>query len=244
LATAESLTPELRDRIRSDLAVAMPRHEVSTYLSAKQHILTHSDHVAVVEDAGRIVGVMAASDLAFSGPPGCYIESLLVAEGHHGSTLAIRLTTTLFAGIVDLMGTFPDLVAMKTYTPKAYRLMQRFAVDDSIGFFPEVGKRARDDVRLLATQLASLLAPECEFQADTGVLTGGAGLISSDFWHHRPLCDDESVNEYFRREVGSADRVLCLVHAPTSRAKAALLKALQIAPPTARRMSSTQKSRR
>ncbi|MEU4744322.1 hypothetical protein AB0G02_28200 [Actinosynnema sp. NPDC023658] len=228
LGNGNSLDTARRARLGAELAAAMPRHEVAHYLRAKPAILAGSAHLAVAEADGACVGLMAANGLSADGLDFTYIETLLVGEQLHGSGVALGLVSALFAGVVRALGDFPELVAMKTYTPKAYLLMRRFALGGDIGFYPELD--APGDAAIPA-RLAAALSPGCEFRAGTGVVHGGGGRISSRFWRDAPRSGDAAVDGFFAREVGERDRLLCVVHAPTTAAKGALMAALRIPQP-------------
>ncbi|MGX7827210.1 hypothetical protein ACTG9Q_19185 [Actinokineospora sp. 24-640] len=228
LGNGNSLDTARRARLRAELAAAMPRHEVDHYLSAKPAILAESDHLAVAEVRGACVGLMAASGLSADGLDFTYIETLLVGERLHGAGVALRLVSALFGGVVRALGDFPDLVAMKTYTPKAYLLMRRFALGGDIGFSPALDSPVDTEI---PARLARRLSPGCEFRAETGVVHGGGGQISSTFWRDAPLSGDAAVDGFFAREVGERDRLLCVVRAPTPEAKGALMSALRIPQP-------------
>jgi hypothetical protein len=226
LGAGRDIPVTFRQKIPLDLAAAMPRHQVSGYFELKSHILTDSHHIAIGEQSGRCVALMGASDQVAAGRPFTYIETLLVSERHQRAALAPALVATLFDGVMGRLGGFPDLVAMKTYTPRAYVLMRRFTGGPEVGFYPDTGGRnSASDIRL-AAQLAAFLAPDCEFRAETGVLAGGGGKIGSNFWPEEPLTDDEIVNRFFRKEVCFSDRVLCIVRAQTPTAKQAIVEKL------------------
>jgi hypothetical protein len=74
----------------------MPNHKVGIYLDAKSHILSSSHHLAIAEESGRCVGLMAALDLVADQRFLTYIETLMVSERHHGTALAPGLIATLF----------------------------------------------------------------------------------------------------------------------------------------------------
>jgi len=208
----------------------MPQHRVAMYLEAKPHVLC-SPHIALAEEAGRYVGLMAASELLAAGYPSTYIETLLIAEHLQGTNAAPGLVAALFGGVVHGLGDFPEMVLMKTYTPKAYALMRRFAVLPEVLFYPDIDGPSDPTTRALAARLASFLSPTEEFCAETGVIRGGGGRISSDFWRYRPASGDDAVDRFFRREVGSSDRMLCIVRAPTRAARLALVNALGLERP-------------
>ncbi len=182
---------------------------------------------------------MAASEFVADTLPFTYIETLLVGERHHGAGVAAGLISALFAGVVRELGDFPDIVAMKTYTPKAYVLMRRFALGGDIVFSPDIS-RLPDGAESVqrATRLARFLSPECEFHPGTSVVRGGGGPITGRFWRYEPLCCDPAVNSFFRREVGDRDRMLCIVHAPTPEAKERLITALRIGQPITKTVRS------
>jgi hypothetical protein len=226
LGAGRDIPAETRQRIPLDLAVAMPRYQVGGYFERKSHILLDSHHIAVGEQSGRCVALMGASDLVAAGRPFTYIETLLVSERHQRAALGSALVAILFDGVMGRLGGFPDIVAMKTYTPRAYVLMRRFASGSEVGFYPDIGGRNSAPERRLAAQLAAFLAPDCEFRPETGVLAGGGGKIGSDFWPEAPLTDDERVNRFFREEVCFLDRVLCVVRAQTPAAKQAIVEKL------------------
>ncbi|MBB5957153.1 hypothetical protein FHS29_003746 [Saccharothrix tamanrassetensis] len=228
LGNGNSLDTARRARLAAELAAAMPRHEVDHYLRAKPAILAESDHIAVAEARGACVGLMAANRLSADGLDFTYIETLLVGERLHGSGVALGLVASLFAGVVRELDDFPDLVAMKTYTPKAYLLMRRFALGGDIVFYPSLDGPVDAGI---PARLARALSPGCEFRAGTGVVHGGGGRISSRFWRDAPLSGDTAVDGFFAREVGERDRLLCVVHAPTPAAKGALMAALRISQP-------------
>lgn len=228
LGNGNSLDTVWRARLGTELVVAMPRHEVDHYLRAKPAILAESDHIAVAEARGACVGLMAANELSADGLDFTYIETLLVSEHLHGAGVALRLVSALFGGVVHALGDFPELVAMKTYTPKAYLLMRRFALGGDIGFYPALEGPVDAEI---PARLARVLSPGCEFRAETGVVHGGGGQISSRFWRDAPLCGDAAVDGFFAREVGDCDRLLCVLHAPTPAAKGALMAALRIPQP-------------
>ncbi|WP_420118515.1 hypothetical protein [Micromonospora sp.] len=229
-AGAESIPPDFVHRIRTDLARSMPRHRVADYLTTKQHILRESDHLVAAETAQGCVGLVAATERDPDDRPFTYVETLLVAEEHHGGTVAFGLVSRLFREITRRRGEFPELVAMKTYTPKAYTVMRRFTVHDDIRCYPSLDGSDPDEVRRLAGRLAAQLSPECRFDPRTGVIVHGGGTVGSDFWQYRPRSGNRRVDAFFSAEVGEFDRVLCLVHAPTPAARAALTAALRITP--------------
>ncbi|NUT53635.1 MAG: hypothetical protein HOV94_41060 [Saccharothrix sp.] len=228
LGNGNSLDTARRARLGAELAAAMPRHEVAHYLGAKPAILAESDHVVVAEADGACVGLMAATDRHADGLDFTYIETLLVGERLHGSGLALGLVSALFDGVVRALGDFPELVAMKTYTPKAYLMMRRFALGGDITFYPTPD--APGDAAIPA-RLAAALSPGCVFRPGTGVVHGGGGQISSRFWRDAPRSGVAAVDEFFAREVGERDRLLCVVHAPTPAAKGVLMAALRIPQP-------------
>lgn len=237
LGDGRKLDPTLREKIRVDLATGMPAYQVDHYLTTKATILTESGHIAVAVLHGRHAGLIAASDLVVSGRAVTYIETLLVAEEQHGTALSVQLVSSLFGGVVAGLGGFPELVAMKTYTPKAYVLMRRFAPEGNtagVEFYPDVGRAVQDEhLTRTAALLAAGLSPGHAFRPGSGVVSGGGGQIGSTFWREPPRCGDERVDRFFRTEVGERDRVLCLVRAPTPAARGLLCDMLRIERPTA-----------
>ena len=225
---ADSIPPDFVHRIRTDLARSMPRHQVADYLTTKQHILRESDHLVAAETTNGCVGLIAATARDYDGRPFTYIETLLVAEEQHGGTVAFGLVARMFREITRRLGDFPELVAMKTYTPKAYALMHRFTVHDDIRCYPSLDGSDPDQLRHLAGRLAAELSPECRFDSRTGVVVHGGGTVGSDFWRYRPRSGNRRVDDFFAAEVGEFDRLLCLVHAPTPAARTALATALRI----------------
>lgn len=182
-------------------------------------MLYSSTHVALAEKRNRCIGVMAASDFALAKQRLIYIETLLVSERHHGTNIVLRLIGALFGSVVHEAGSFPDIVAMKTHTPRAYVLMRGLATGDQATFYPAIPVPSPEGEQRRAARITTLLDPGRSFRPETGVVAGGGGTIGSDFWPKEQLTRDATVNDFFATEVGAHDRVLCVVSCETAPAK-------------------------
>jgi len=228
-----SRLPEGKRRwIVDTLVPAMPRHEVAQYFRVKHALLNEAAHLSVASQDGLCAGVAALSghDLA-DGRRMAYIETLLVAEAFHQSRTTFRLLSNVFASWSRQESAFPDVVAMRTYNPRTYVLMRKFALEDgATNFYPALST-PNVQHEATATLVAVRVAEGHVFEASSGIVLGGSVGVSNGFWHESPSCGDSKIDTFFYRRMTANDRLLCFVDTSSCRAKYHAMRKLGLPTP-------------
>lgn len=224
LGSASELCGELRSTIVRDLTMNLRSHRVDEYFREKFHVISESDHVSVAMQNDECFGLIAVSELPFPEGTLSYIETLLVSERFHGSFASYGLIASVFSAIARAKGSLPNFIAMKTFNPKTYVLMQRFAGQSTMNFYPVFDRQNTSRLIRVAKRIAALVAPGLEFDADHGVVRNGGGVISSSFWPIQPLSKSTVINEKFFRHLGNNDRMLCVLDTTHPTAEAEIMK--------------------
>lgn len=192
-------------RLSEELARAMPSYEVARYLEVKgRRLLQQADHVVVAGHEHD--GCIALLTARWRSGATLQLSAALVAEAHQRTLLLPRMLGLLVAHLGPLP---PRAVALTTAHPSSYRCMQAFEPIDGVELYPRLDGPQSVQSRMRARVLAHEVAPGHRFDPDTGVITGGAGPVPADFYHHRPRCSRARIDEYFAEHLGPSDRLLC-----------------------------------
>ena len=221
------------EEIVDGLIQGMPRHKVADYFRHKRSMFNTSDYVVTAYDFPRIPAaiLMAKWYMTELRESFLNLETFLITERHHRTPLARKLLSELFGKIKQIDGVFPDLITMKTFTPRSYNIMNVFARANIPGvrMYPRIDAVEQDqDLMRTATGIAHRLAPGLEFDAECGIIRGGAGMIADDFWPSFPNTRIDAINDYFANNMTVQDRMLCILSVPFAESKKSILKMLGI----------------
>lgn len=214
--------------IKNGLIGSMPNHQIELYFKNKAHILATSDHIAIAFEKNMCVGLIALSNIEHSSQRIIYIETILIAEHLQSTILFLKIVACVFQGLLLMEKSLPDLIAMKTYNPKAYMLMKYFIGDNDSLFYPLINRRNKKYNQKMAKLIASKLSPNCLFNPLNGVVYEGGSGISSQFWNIKPRSCSNSVNNFFNKNLENQDRLLCFVNLNSYSSKSQVLKFLRI----------------
>ena len=228
LGNASRVTESRRDWIIDSLIEGMPRHEIENYFNIKRAILEVSSNVSIAEYGNHCVGLIALSTHLLDQRRLAYIETFLVAEEFHRSSIAYRLLSSVFNGLHAEDGRFPDLIAMRTYNPLTYVLMRRFGRKESGNFYPTINDPVTAQNKSTAILIANRVAPDHVFDSDTGIVVGASVGVSRTFWRDRPYCKEEPIDDFFYNGMTPDDRVLCFIDATELQSKSYAMKKLGI----------------
>jgi hypothetical protein len=217
--------------IISDLIDELPNHDLPFYFESKDSTFTDFSIILIARFESKCVALIVLEDKVFTGAVrSVFIRTLLVAERFHGSSIPYKMVCLAFQSHFDKEGRFPDCIAMKTYNPVAYHMMLKFSrnLGGKTLIYPNIGGQNDRGKVGIAELYAQNLHPLCKFNPNTGVISGGGGVISSSFWNKYPTCRNKSINEFFFRHVGDTDRVLSMVFCCTEIDKRYIMKNLRI----------------
>lgn len=197
--------------IRDSLVKSMPRHEVNNYFDVKGDEILNSSFLSVASREGQCVGVIALSKKNIRECTILYVETILMAESFHRSGLAAKLINSVFQGVYNTGEGFPDCIAMKTYNPITYVMMKKFSRSEC-AFYPLISQKNSDENILLAKKISSLVASDCQLDELRGIVYGGGGSVSNNFWQDPPKSGDYFVDNFFQNQMTASDRVLCFIN--------------------------------
>jgi hypothetical protein len=233
LPTRPALSAAAFDRVRTGLAETLPDLRMRELFRLRPDLLDDADYLVAATDtaSGRVVGVLASRWLELpSGRPCLHILVQFVGAAYRGGSIFRRSWAVHFAELLAEGHEFPEVLALKTYNPVAYCAMYAFSGHPDAAFHPQPAGPAASPppLRSLAVEVAGAVAPGEPFDAEAGVLRGIG--VPRDLYPRIPACTEPAVGDYFARTVRPGDRVLCVLHVPTTAARRAILGALGLRP--------------
>ena len=221
-----AITSDIVARVARDLESEMPNHMLGNYLSVKPHVLTSSQFLTLLSRGDTYVGVASANlyqrgDLEFF-----YIETLLLSESLHDQRMSYLQVASLFSCFYRARGRMPPLVATKTYNGRAYVLIRKLATLCNAPFYPVIPGDHRPELEHRAKQIAEIVSPGLPFDSRRGVVRGGGGSVSAQFWPEIPRTREADINQFFSTEMTSNDRMLCVIDTASEQTQARIVEVL------------------
>jgi hypothetical protein len=229
----ERPSEEAIDCFVDGLAREMDGHEVANYFQVKRYMFDQSHYVVTAfANKNEPAGVLMAKWYTTSeGVEFLNLETLLIGDRHQRWSLAPFLLARLFGQVMQEGHQFPDYIAMKTYTPRSYNVMNVFSRNgfEGVEMYPSIEKPTQNErLAELAATMAECLSPGLLFDKSCGAIRGGGGEIADKFWPAYPSTRLDAINKYFRKNLHPEDRMLCVINVPTKEAKAGICRLLQI----------------
>lgn len=226
--SAKKISKNQKEWIIKGLIDTMPNHDILNYFYNKKHILNDADHVSTSSINNTCVGLVAMTEHKVCNYFTCYIETVFISEKLHGSSLFFNLIRSIINGIYSKIKTFPDFICMKTYNPKTYILMRYFIKNNNSIFYPNILNKNSIELQKLAKEIILIVSTEYNLDVSKGIVKGGAGKISNNFWKTRPLSKKNEINNFFINELQSNDRLFCFIDARNNDVKHNILNLLKI----------------
>lgn len=232
-----SVSGALRDQqkrraIVADIASGMPSYAVGPYFEEKEGVFDECDILAVgIEPAtGSHIGMLAAKWMASSGGTRfLFIQTILLAERYHRTSLIIKLYRRLFECVHERGEIAPDAIAFKTYNPKSFAAMAVFTRLANVEMYPSIdGQLPSHHAQKIMCEIAEAVSPGCPFDLTTGVVRGAAQGRSREFYREMPTTPKSGVYRYFKDNLCSADRILCCLFFRTEESKLKMLQAFGV----------------
>jgi hypothetical protein len=213
----DAMDPAERARIVADLERGLPGYGIRQYWDRQPGIFQDYDACAIARNlAGETVGLVGGRFISTPGKRAFYIWTAQVAAALHGTSLLPSLAVHFFARLIENHGC-PDVIALKTYSPRVYSLFHRFygMLAPGVSLYPDL-HQAQQEARMLeiAGALAAVLCPGLPFEPDHGIIRGGQDTVAPAFFATMPASRDRVVQRFFERHVTRSDQVMCLIDMP------------------------------
>jgi hypothetical protein len=225
------IQPAERARIVSGLVSTMPSYGVAQYFSVKGAIFDTCDVVVIAEstELSAPVAMLAARWMVTDRGKLLHVQTLLIGEDWQRTTVIRQMWRRLFEELLSGSNGFPFVIALTTYNPKSFAAMAGFTLIPGTRMFPALrgGELGEGHLSFLRC-VAATLNPGCRFDEKTGVITGGAGEVSDNFYRTLPLCGKAWIDDHFIAHVTPKDRVLCCLFVETTEAAARILHAFGV----------------
>jgi hypothetical protein len=226
---AVQLRDETKKWLVEGLASAMPDLQILEYFRLKTNWFSEYDYLIVAVDAEtrRLIGLLTSRWDDHNRKPFLHISVQMIAQRYQRTPLLKRMWSFHFRKVKDGRYGVPSVIALRTYHPIVYTSMRIFARVDGIKLYPDLRGAGQDlEMSRLAESVASRLSPGLEFSPSTGVMKHAS--VPPDFYPALPESRDKTVMSYFERNLGPADRLLCVLAITTEEAKRMLLRGFGI----------------
>jgi hypothetical protein len=213
------------------LVSEMPNYGVEHYFNIKSDMVDDKSFVLAAKLKGIYVGVIVIKEeITETGNRGVYIKALLVSERFHRLNLSYQLVCRGFSEFYDWVGYFPDHILMTTYNPITYQMMMSFSTlgDNRAFLYPDLSEKNDASKREIASEFSAVLSSEYKFKDDTGVIVNGGGEIPSSFWKVYPAVSNNKIMDYFKKNLGERDRLLCVIFCDKNHEKEIIMSNLKI----------------
>ncbi len=227
LPSGRRLPADTVEWLVAGLVDALPSLKMRELFELRRDMLTDADYIVATVDTSRdqVVGLLTSRWVTLpSRTPCLHVMVQFVGEKYRHGTVFRRSWSRHFSLLLAEGRPFPDVLALKTYNPVAYCAMLAFSGHPDVGFFPGGGTAPEAGLRRLAAEVAATVSPGHAFDPETGVISGVG--VPTDLYPALPVSTMAAVNEHFARNVRPGDRVLCLLHVPTSEGCNSILAAL------------------
>lgn len=225
------LDVDLVSKIPGDLDIGLPNHKITNYFTLKVNIFDKSDYFAIAIDTNNlVVGLMAFKTYEINNEQLLQIETFIISEKYHGKMLGMQMVSFSFLSIVNVQGDLPIIISMKTYNPRSYVIMKKFTdmQSDNSYMYPVIGSNIKkSESQSLASKIAHLLESDRTFDAETGVIKDIVGGFLDDFWPSFPSSRNKIINEYFKKNVTTRDRMLVFLYSKDAHIRKHIIKTLE-----------------
>ena len=217
----------LKQKVIADLKKNMPDYGIEQYFATQAHIFEQADHMAMAVDrkTDEFVSMYAGrwfeqQDIRF-----LYIWTAMVGNAYRGRRVYTSTRSVFYNGVCRSRFPFPQLVAMKTYSPLIYTAYAAFSRVQGVTVYPNLYDMAhpRPELRALAGKVAALLCPKQPYDENLSILRGAQAAVAPDYHPYMQKTDNAVIWEFFAHNLTRADQVLCLVDIP-EHAREALLE--------------------
>ncbi len=232
----DGFSPAQQTWLKNGLIKAFPDLKMVEYFAAKTNWFNEYDHLiyCVEDSSGDIVGLLAARWLELAAtdnsPAVRFVQATtqFIVPRWQGTSM-LRNIWGRFLSLAPCSNRgFPELFVLKTCNPLAFRPMHTFARIPGIEVYPQIdGSPQAHAMAVMAKRIADRVCPDQKFDVDTGVISD----ISTppDFYPQLPEGKPGSlISYYFHSHLTCADRLLCITHLKTERARSIVLNAFAV----------------
>lgn len=222
--------------LKNGLISAFPDLKMAEYFAAKPNWFQEYDHLIYCSEnaSGDIVGLLAARwvelEAGQDNPAARFLHATtqFIVPRWQGTSMLRNIWREFLTLSTYGKHGFPEIIVLKTCNPLAFRPMRFFARVAGIEVYPQIdGSPQIHAMAELAKRIAASICPDREFDADTGVIND----ISTppDFYPRLPGGKPESsISYYFHTHLTCRDRMLCITHIKTARARRIVLDAFAV----------------
>lgn len=218
------MTLAREDWLIDGLIRALPSLRMAMLFALRKDMFSEADLItAAVAPDGSAVGALSSRWMELSHDD-CFLHILtqFVGEDYQGGTMFRDCWAAHLAALAAMERGMPHLFALKTYNPIVFCAMRAFTAIPDVWMYPNLRVAAQEPTAVrLAAEIAALVSPGLSFSPETAVIQGAG--IPPDLYPALPRSADVAVNEYFTAVTQPGDRVLCLLAAPTTAARRAIL---------------------
>jgi len=190
----------------------MKGYDVRRYFAVRPTLFHDYDLLVVAAEGDLPVGMLGGSWREVGSRPILYIDTVFIVDSH--------LNTWLFREMIAMligagMRRIPPFVALKTYSPRVYRLAAKFARYVGGDVYPKIPAETQDPEMVdMATRIMTSMFPHQPFQPDTGLVRGGQASLGAEVFPAMPRVTDRDVMSFFNRNLTVSDQVFVLVKPP------------------------------
>lgn len=200
------------------LTAALPELRMSALFATRRDMFREADVITVATDTttGTAVGALTSRWCALpSGRRFLHILTQFVGTQYQHGVVFRRSWHDHFTSL----GTVPELIVLKTYSPIVYCAMRAFTRVPGVTLYPDVSPAGSQDLVManLAVQIAEAVANRHVFVPEIGVIRNVG--MPQDLYRQMPRSSHEPANAYFSAAVRPGDRVLCVLHASSEEAR-------------------------
>lgn len=216
-----ALSPASQARVVQGLVESFPSLRIADFFRIKRAWFAELDHlfIAFRHDSQDVVGILASRWCRAAGVHFLQVSILLIAAPYQRTALIKHLWRYQIEKLVEPPGTFPTVIAYRTYNPVAFTALRAFARLPGVTLYPRIEGEQDVATMALAVQIAHGISPGLPFDPETGVIKGAG--VPRDFYPTPPLTRRADVRRYFSRHLAPGDRLLCLLRfdSPLSQAR-------------------------
>lgn len=218
------LTSEVRDSIERGLAELMPSFGVAGYFREKRaSLFDECDFASLARRCNGAIGFAAAKTLESPFGEALYVQTLLIAEKWHGTSVVVNLLHVLFEHWHARATRFPNMIVSKTANPKTLSIIRGF---ERWGCIASPSPVPNLTTEAAGRYFAGVLNPGAEYERHTGILRNVAGEDSSQFYKSKPSSGKAHIDALFG-SMAPADRVLSCIWFPDEDSKTRMRRAFE-----------------
>jgi len=198
--------------IKAGLSKTVHDLRLEKLFTQRPDIFSQTDYLLVYVDQWRTPSAVLGACWAHtrSGIEFLHISSQFIANGLRRTRVFVETWLALLERLAQ-QDCYPNIFALKTYNPTAYRVMRRYGAELLPGaIYPNVRSSVQPHgLTEVAKDIAAVLAPTAAFQPAVGRLVGVGQ--PADLYIVRPHSCDVAVDCYFQKHLRPSDRLLTIV---------------------------------